>query len=124
MQHAPVEAQSALHVDGSQVVGCRHEDTRVQQPVGRDERLLAKVLRALPHTTHAGGKFPSLQVLHQVAHIVRHRVQPEVERILVGAFLILLAPVLLVAHDGFQTVLAQPEGVVPDGLVVVDVLEG
>ena len=124
MKHAAVKADASLNVYRTEVVGRCHKGTDVPQPISRNENLLAQVLRALPHAANAGGKLPAVEVLYQIAHVVSQRVQTEVQTVFIGTFFILLALVLLIADGRFQTVLANPERVVPDSLVMVDVLEG
>ena len=96
----------------------------VKQAVVWYQVFLAQVLRLLPHAAHACRQFPALPFVGQVAHVVRQRVQLEVQFVFVSALLKLLAAVLLVAHNGFQIAALQVQRVVPDHLVVLYLLEG
>ena len=78
----------------------------------------------MPHAVHATRHFPSVELLRQVAHVVGHGMQFEIQFILVFVLLELLTTVLLVTHDSLQPTLAQVQRVVPHGFVVVYLLEG
>ena len=125
VQPSAVESQSACDVPHVQLPAGCGKDSCVEERIGGNEILLAFVLRPLPHSCHSCSQFPSSIHRLLVAQVVVHRVQLEVQPILLGALFIFLPAVLLVAQYQFQlVVVAQAQHVVADQLVVIYLLEG
>ena len=92
--------------------------------VGGNEDFFAQIIRGLPHAAHACNVFPAVGLGALVVEIVVHRVQQEIQAGFVGRFFKFLPAVLLIADGGLQGAFSQDQGVVPDRLVVVHLLEG
>ena len=151
MEVAIVEAQAAAEGPAVEGLAGGGVNADVEEVVGRDEELFAFVQRALVHTADASRELPAFEGVIEVAGIIGEGVEEEVEAgaivvvgmvviildgktvehtsfVVVGVIVVVLfkflTAVLLVADDGFEEAIAEDEGGVEDGLVVVDLLIG
>ena len=124
VEMAVVETESAADVEPfGNVFCCRGKDAEVEEMIGGNEELMAKVLRLLPHTVDSGIHGPSVPCRRHIAEIVVDGVKAEVLSHFVGGFIFLTA-VLLVGQQSLDAAFANVEAVVKRHLVVAYMLEG
>ena len=124
VEMAVVKAQTSVQSPMTDVGRRRNEHTEVKQVIVGNQEFVALVERTLPHAAHAAGDAPIFaQAPRHVVDVVIDRVQLEVEPVLIRK-LKLLATVLLVGQHGVEPAVAQVEGVIEHGLVVIHLLIG
>ena len=112
VEMAVVETESAADVEPfGNVFCCRGKDAEVEEMIGGNEELMAKVLRLLPHTVDSGIHGPSVPCRRHIAEIVVDGVKAEVLSHFVGGFIFLTA-VLLVGQQSLDAAFANVEAVV------------